>query len=157
MYKSLVVTVMFLLITATGNTVELSIPSQEVESGQSVSIPLIIDAVDNLAGFRIFAKYDHKILTFKTATKTRQTSSLMHIVNSEIPGELVIVLAGAKGITGKNFTIMNLTFQVLTGIKKMIKTEFKINKIEMMDDKIKFFKCGYQLKPLIIKPAKSKD
>ena len=129
---------------------ELSIPAVKAKSGQSVDVPVMIDLVDNLAGVKLVMKYDTEILTFKKADKTKHTSSLMHIVNNKKPGTLVIVMAGARGIKGKNFSILSLRFEVKKGLKSSLTTKMKLHEIQMMSDKLKDIKCKVKIEPLTI-------
>ncbi len=128
---------------------ELSIPAVKAKSGQSVDVPVMIDLVDNLAGVKLVMKYDTEILTFKKADKTKQTSSLMHIVNNKKPGTLVIVMAGARGIKGKKFSILSLRFEVKKGLESLT-TKMKIHEIQMMSDKLKDIKCKVRIEPMTI-------
>jgi len=80
---------------------ELYVPALKGKSGQNIDIPIMIDKVDNLAGVKLVLQYDPKVLTYKKAAKTEQTSSLMHIVNAKKPGLLIVFMAGPKGINGK--------------------------------------------------------
>ena len=96
---------------------ELYIPALTAKSGATVEVPIKIDRVDNLAGVKLVLKYEKNILTFKKAARTKQTSSLMHIVNDKKPGILIVVMAGARGIKGKDFAILSLLFDLKKGLK----------------------------------------
>jgi len=101
-----------ILPAAASSATELSIPEINGRAGQIINVPVMIDTVDNLAGVKIVLQYDKTLLTYKSSARTKQTSSLMHIVNDKKPGILIIVMAGAKGIKGKNFSIFSLEFEV---------------------------------------------
>jgi len=131
---------------------ELYTPSLKVKSGQSVDIPIMIDQVDNLAGVKLVMTYDPKILTYQKAAKTEQTTSLMHIVNDKKPGILIIVMAGPKGIKGKDFSIFALTFKAKKGLKNNHTTRLKITEVQLMSDKLKDIKCNIRIDPLTILP-----
>ncbi len=105
------------------------VPEVERTSGESVDIPIMIDSVDNLAGVKLVMEYDPKILFFQKGAKTSHTDSLMHIINDKIPGKLIIVMAGAKGIKGKAFSILTLTFKIKQGLKEKRKTQLAITKV----------------------------
>ena len=139
-------------VSAAGAT-ELYIPPLKAEPGQSIDIPIMIDRVDNMAGLKLVLKYDHKILTFKKGFKTRHTNPLMHIVNDKKPGLLVIVMAGARGIKGKDFSILRLTFDIKKDLKGNHTTTLEITDIEMMSDQLKKIKCKVKVNPLIISSA----
>ncbi len=143
-----VVVAFFLTSVAWGT--ELSIPALKAKPGELVNIPIMIDLVDNLAGVKLVMKYDTEILTFKKAVKTNQTSSLMHIVNSKKPGTLIVVMAGAKGIKGKDFPIILLNLEVKKDLKSSIATKIEIHEVQMMTDQLKDIKCSIKVNPLAI-------
>ena len=72
---------------------EISIPALSVKSGSAIEVPIKIDKVDNLAGVKLVLKYDPKILTFVRAVRSKQTASLMHIVNDKKPGILIVMMS----------------------------------------------------------------
>ena len=135
---------------------ELHIPCVKGRSGDSVDIPIMIDRVDNLAGLKLVMKYDPKILTFQKGAKTKHSDSLMHIINDKKPGRLIVVMAGAKGIGGKDFPILNLTFEIKGGLKGNHVTALEISDLEMMSDKLKDITCNVKVNPLVISPAQLK-
>jgi len=131
---------------------EVYIPPLEGRSGQSIEVPIMIDRVDNLAGVKLVMTYDKNILTFKKGAKTEQTDSLMHIINDKRPGLLIFVLAGAKGIKGKKFPIMKLTFEIKKGLKGNRKSEIKIKEVQLMSDKLKNIESKTVSNPITILP-----
>jgi Cohesin domain len=96
--------------------VELQIPSLKGKAGQEIKVPLVLDQVGNLAGVKLVLHYDKDILVFKEGSKSEATQSLMHIINDKTPGKLIIVMAGARGIQGKEITILALTFGIKKGV-----------------------------------------
>ena len=119
---------------------ELIIPALTAKPGNTITIPIRIDSVDNLAGIKLVIQYDKNLLTYKKADKTEHTSSLMHIVNDKNPGVLILVMAGPKGIKGKDFSIINLTFNVTSGLKGNHTTQLKITESQLMSDQLKDIK-----------------
>jgi hypothetical protein len=137
---------------ATAWGTEVYIPGLKGRTGESVNVPIMIDRVDNLAGLKIIMKYDPKILTFKKGVKTKHSDSLMHIINDKKPGRLIVVMAGAKGIGGKDFPILNLTFDIKVGLQGNHTTTVEISNLEMMSDQLKNIECDIKVNPLIISP-----
>ena len=131
---------------------ELYIPPLTAKSGQTVDIPLMIDEIDNLAGVKIVMTYDPQILTFKEGVKSKQTNALMHVVNDKKPGLLIVVMAGARGIKGKAFSIMTLTFTVKEGLEGNHSTRISITEVQLMSDKLKDIPCKSVVHPLTILP-----
>ena len=129
---------------------EIYIPALKAKPGQLVEIPVMIDHVDNLAGVKLIMEYDRKILTFKKGAKTKESNSLMHIVNDKKPGRLIVVMAGAKGIKGKNFPILTLTFEIKKGLTGNHTTSIKITDVQLMSDQLKEIKCGVMVNPLTV-------
>ncbi len=126
----------------------LYIPAVKAEQGKSFNVPVMIDHVDNLAGIKLVMKYNTEFLTFKKAVKTRNTSPLMHIVNSKKPGTLVVVMAGARGIRGKDFSILTVTFELKTDLKNKQDTKINITEIQLMSDQLKDIKCDIKINPI---------
>ncbi len=131
---------------------ELHIPAASVASGASLSVPVMLDAVDNLAGVKLVMTYDADLLTFKKADKTGPTSSLMHIVNDKKPGALIIVMAGAKGIQAKDFPILTLAFDVKAGLTGNHTTSIEITEAQMMSDDLKNIDFQIRTAPVTILP-----
>ena len=141
----------FLLIAALpAFGTELIIPARTAEPGNTVTIPIRIDSVDNLAGIKLVIQYDKNLLTYKKSDKTEHTSSLMHIVNDKNPGVLILVMAGPKGVKGKNFSIINLTFNVKSGLKGNHTTQLKITESQLMSDKLKNIQHAVRIHPMVI-------
>ena len=129
---------------------EVSIPALKVKPGQSVTVPIMIDKIDNMAGIKLVLKYDKNVLTFKKGEKTKETSPLMHIVNDKTPGILIIVMAGATGIKGEKFPVMTLDFDVSKDVKPEQKMDFEITEVQIMSDKLKNLEYTVKLNPLIV-------
>lgn len=132
------------------------VPEVEGKSGESVDIPIMIDQADNLAGVKLVMEYDPKILFFKKGARTSHTDSLMHIINDKTPGKLIIVMAGAKGIKGKAFPILTLTFKIKKGLKESRKAQLAITEVQLMTDELKDIKCEIKVKPFMISPQQKK-
>jgi len=147
---NLLIIFMVLALAPSAHGTELFVPPISAKSGQLVDIPVKIDQVDNLAGVKLVVKYDVNALVFKTAGKTGVTSSLMHIVNSKTPGKLVIVMAGARGIKGKDIPIILLKFQVKKELKGKKAVQLKFSDIQLMDEKLRDIKYTVKINPLTI-------
>ena len=132
---------------------ELSIPPLNGKSGQPIDIPIMIDLAEDLAGVKLVMTYDPEILTFKKGSKTKQTDSLMHIINDKKPGLLIVVMAGARGIKGTDFPLLILTFAVKKGLKGHHSTQIKITEVQLMSDKLKEIKCNTRVGPITIVPS----
>lgn len=141
-----------MLWPVSAEAVEIRIPPLTVKSGQSIEIPITIDEIDNLAGVKLVLAYDPEILTFKSGMKTKETDSLMHIVNDKKPGALIVVMAGAKGIKGKDFPVFKLTFDAKKDIKGNRTTKISITESQLMGDDLKERKCTVVTHPLTILP-----
>ena len=141
---------LILCLTSAVTATELYIPEIKAKPGDIVGIPVKIDLVDNLAGIKLVLKYDSDVLAFKNAKKTRETSPLMHIVNDKKPGTLVVVMAGAKGINGKDFSIVVLDFYVKKDLKDKKTGKIEIAEVQLMNDQLKDIKCDIKVSPLVI-------
>jgi len=132
---------------------ELYIPQVKTTAGQTVEIPIMIDHIDNLAGIKLKLKYDANILKFMEGTKTKHTSPLMHVVNDKNPGVLIIVMAGAKGIKGKEIALFLLKFKTHKDLKSQISTKLSITELQLMGDDLKDIKCTVKVNEVVISPS----
>ena len=147
-----IISVILVLWVSAAFGTEITIPALTAKSGANIEVPIKIDKVDNLAGIKLVIKYDHEILTYKKASRTEQTSSLMHIVNDKKPGVLIVVMAGASGIKGKDFSILSLNFELKKGLKGNHTTQITITECQLMSDTLKKIECKFKTNPLAILP-----
>lgn len=148
----LVMTLAVLMLTASaGTAAELSLPAVAGAPGETVTIPVMIDAVENLAGIKLVMTYDVDFLAFQKAAKTRATASLMHIVNDRKPGMLIIVMAGARGIRGRDFPLLRLDFTIKASVRPPAETALDITAIQLMSDKLKEFPGKARVHPVRIR------
>lgn len=143
---------LFLTLTSRVDATEIRISPHTVRSGEIIDIPLIVDEVDNLAGLKLVLAYDPEVLVFKKGAKSKETDALMHIVNDKKPGSLIIVMAGAKGIQGKNFPVFTVTFEAKKGLKENRTTTISITEVQLMSDQLKEIKCNLVVNPVTIIP-----
>jgi hypothetical protein len=131
---------------------EIRISSLTARPGQTLDIPITIDEVDNLAGVKLVMSYDPEILAFKKGAKTKQTESLMHVVNDKKPGQIIVVMAGARGIKGKNIPIFTLSFDVKSTVKGNHKVKIAITEAQLMSEQLKEIKCNIASDSITITP-----
>jgi len=131
---------------------EIRVPPLTVKAGQSIEIPIIVDEVDNLAGVRLVLTYDPEMLTYKKGAKTKETDSLMHIVNDKKPGILILVMAGARGVKGKDLPVFTLTFDAKKGLQQNQTTKISITESQLMGDDLKERKCTIVTHPVTVTP-----
>jgi hypothetical protein len=132
----------------------LSIPAVEGAPGQSVEVPVMVSAVDNLAGIKVKLTYDKTLLTYKTFTKSRWTNNLIHVVNDKNPGVLIVVMAAARGIQGVNFPVGTVGFVVSATAKPGAEAAFQISEVQLMSDQLKELDWDAETKPLkVVKTA----
>nr|MDA3895777.1 cohesin domain-containing protein [Desulfobacteraceae bacterium] len=138
------ITVIFFSVAAIAETVKtkLYIPELEVTSGQAIPVPVKIDPADKLAGIKLVLEYDPNLFRFEKVEKTKQSAGLMHVVNDQKPGHLIIVMAGARGITGKDITILFIHFTALPDVSETHIGKINITEIELMTDSLKEIPCA---------------
>jgi len=148
--RVLFIMTVFFLSTAWVFGAELYIPEIAAKSGQTIDISLKIDKVQDLAGIKIVLKYDSGLFTFIGAEKTEFTSPLMHVVNDKTPGRLILVMAGAKGISGKDIALLLLKFKVTKQLRTQQATRFDISGAELMSAELKNIDCTTRVNRLLI-------
>ena len=120
---------------------KLMVPPISVQSGQSFDVPVMVDPLENVAGIKLVLTYDSKFITYVKTEKSEKTSQLMQVVNDKVPGKLIIVMAGAKGISGDKADILTIQFSAAAGIKEKIVTKIKMVEIELVSDQLKPISC----------------
>ncbi len=133
-----------------GSANELIIPELEGEPGQIVTAPIILDQVDNLAGIKLSLKYDAGLIKYKKSEKGKSTSSFLHVVNDKKPGALIIVMASATGIKGKNLTLVTLDFEINASIKAKTAAKLDVIELQLMSDKLEDLKYDIKSNPIRI-------
>lgn len=145
----------FWLNPSIGHAVMIYAPDISVKSGDAVTVPVMIDDVDNLAGLKLVITYDDKVLTYIGGSKTPVSTSLMHIVNDRKSGRLVLVMAGARGIHGKNVNVFEFRFTAAAEINKKTLTELRIVESQLMSDALKDLKHENKPFRVAITPAET--
>ena len=125
--------------TATG-AATLSVVPVAASSGLKVTVQA--DAVADLAGARMVLVYDQETLAFTEARKTPATASFMHVVNPRKPGEVIVVLASAKGISGDKLPLIEAEFSLLRKKKTGEMATVRIERCELMSEKLQAIPCS---------------
>lgn len=127
--------VLFLCVTvSSGFAAELNISIIAGTHGEVVKPAVTVDKVENLAGVKLAITYDQKTLKFIKAGKTSYTSNMLYVVNSKMPGKLIIVMAAAKGFSGENAELVKISFELLKDVKEEDKVTLQITEAELMGD-----------------------
>ena len=73
--------------------------------------------------------------------RTQGTQSLMRIIADKTPGKLIIVMAGARGIQGRDMTIMTPVFAIRKGLAGNPTTVFEAPEVQVMGNDLKEIEC----------------
>lgn len=90
--------------------VELRIPDRQVRPGEAVVVPVMVDAVERLAGVKMVLLYDRRLLDFVSLERGPAAAAMLQVVNDRIPGKLIVVMACARGIQIRNQPLCTITF-----------------------------------------------
>jgi len=131
----------------------LTTPNMQVSSGDSFQIPIKIDEVENLAGLRLVVKYDADMLEFEQSIQAKAVESLMHISNNKKPGVLIIVMAGAKGIKGKNCPLLWIQFKAKPDLQKKHELKLEVANLQLMDEQLSNLKAKTKMNSIVVLPA----
>ena len=131
---------------------EIIIPHIKVKPGETIDLPVIMDIADNLAGVKLVINYDKELLNFKEGNTTKHTRSLMLVINDKQPGRLIVVMAGARGISGKDMPLLTLTFVVKKDLPGARSTRLEILENQLMSEQLKEIKAVINIKPIDIAP-----
>lgn len=131
---------------------EIIIPPLKAKQGEIIDIPVLVDKADNIAGIKLTITYDKELLIFKEGNTSKSTRSVMLVVNDKTPGRLIIVMAGAKCVSGREVTLLTLTFEVKKQSSGVRSTRIDILDAQLMSDQLKDVTVGVNVKSLDILP-----
>ena len=101
-----------------------------------------------LRGYKLLTQSSHPPSTSPTQHALNLTMASIPIYNNKKPGLLIVVMAGAKGIKGKDFSILELAFEIKKGLNGNNTTQIKLTEIQLMSDKLKNIKCTVKINPI---------
>ena len=131
------ITLFIFLAVIPARAAEVTVGSAKGKAGSEIQLPLSFDKTDNMAGVKIVLTYNQDMLEFLKAEKTESSQGLMHIVNSTVPGRIVLVMAGATGIKGENLVFCNLYFRIKKKLTPALQTQIRIVEAEAKSDQLK--------------------
>lgn len=129
--------IVFFLIIAAVSAAENTAPFIKVKSGDTIDVPLMIDKADNLAGMKLVVNYDKALLNFREGSTSKNARSFMCMINDKQPGRLIVVIAAAKGISGRNLPIVLLTFEARKNLRGNHTTRLNVTETQLMNDQLK--------------------
>ena len=139
--RLLVLAVLIMLFgTTAAGAATLSLVPVAASSGLKVTVQA--DTVADLAGAKLVLVYDREALAFTEARKTPATASFMHVVNPRKPGEVIVVLASAKGISGDKLPLIEAEFSLLRKKKTGEMATVRIERCELMSEKLQAIPCS---------------
>ena len=131
---------------------ELTIHDQRARTGEDIRVPLVVDQVEHLAGVKLVINYDKELLTFKGGVRSKSTDSMMHVINDKTPGKLIVVMAAARGISGKDITLLTLFFSLKKGLTDNQETLIETTEVQLMGDDLKDIPCKAKSGKIAISP-----
>jgi hypothetical protein len=132
--------VLVLVFLSAGNVAGAELHNSAREKGAAgdlVTLAVMVDKVEKLAGIKLVLEYDEKVLKFVRAEKTQHTANMLHVVNDKTPGKLIIVMASARGFSAENVELVQLSYELLTDVKKGEKAPLQIIRAELMGDDLR--------------------
>jgi len=130
----------------------LAIPDLRGASGEDIRVPLVVDQVEHLAGVKLVINYDKELLAFKGGVRSKSTDSMMHVINDKTPGKLIVVMAAARGIAGKDVTLLTLFFSLKKGLTDHRETLIETTEVQLMGDDLKDIPCKAKAGKITISP-----
>ncbi|PID74069.1 MAG: hypothetical protein CSB33_00630 [Desulfobacterales bacterium] len=115
--------------------VKIHIPTLTASPGGSLTVPVLITRANKLAGLKLVLHYDKSSLKFDKLIKGKKAGGLMHVVNSKTPGRLIVVMAGARGVSGNEFPLFEMKFTAADFAAGS--SEIKIQRVELMGEDLK--------------------
>lgn len=117
---------------------ELSIMSKRLDSTENYTVR--VDGVEKLAGLKISLRYPLE-LQYKAAEKGNDFNSFLHVINDKVPGKIIVVMASAKGVTGKNLPLFTLKFLNSQPATPPPSFPLRITGCELMSDELNDISC----------------
>lgn len=144
-FAYLLLTISFVL-TLPVNSYSANIEVIPKPDSQSAVFSIQIDKAEKLAGLKISLDYPKNNYSYKETKKGVRLNSFMHVVNDKIPGKLVVVMASAKGISGKDITLFQVKFSSETTQKKSQDLP-TLTTCELMSEDLLSIPCNLQSAP----------
>lgn len=127
--------------SAFGAEIRLMVPAVQVKTAQEMRIPVAVDQADRLAGIKLVIHYDKEMLAFKGGNRSRSADAMMHVINDKTPGKLIVVMAAARGISGKDVALLTLFFNVKKAPTEGNAPLIEIVDCQLMGDDLKDIPC----------------
>ncbi len=128
--------------SASANDARLSFVVED--TANPLRLSLVIDHADKIAGIKVVLTFDKDSLALKQADKSKETSSFLHVVNDKIPGQIIFVMASAKGVSGKNLTLCHFEF-IKRDAAHQINNEVTVTQIQIMDEDLHEIAANYPI------------
>ena len=125
-----------------GAELKLMAPSAQPKMGEAMRVPVVVDQVERLAGVKLVFHYDKEALTFKGGARSKSADQMMHVINDKTPGKLIVVMAAARGISGKDIALLTLFFTVKKAVADGNAPAIKIVECQLMGEDLKDIPCN---------------
>jgi len=128
---------------AFGAELRLMLPAVQAKTGQEIRVPVAVDQADRLAGIKLVFHYDKEALTFKGGARSKSADAMMHVINDKTPGKLIVVMAAARGISGRDVALLTLFFTVKKAAADGKTFAIRIVDCQLMGDDLKDIPCNF--------------
>ncbi len=152
MRRSALLLLLYVLMAGSVLGAENASPALKAKPGEMIDVPVLVEKAENLAGVKLVIAYDKELLIFKEGNASKIARSLMCVINDKNPGRLIIVMAGAKGISGKDLPLLTLTFEIKKDLPGAHTLRLDLLENQLMSDQLKELKSKVIIKPLDIVP-----
>lgn len=116
--------------------------TDSLQTDNSIKSEIQLSNIKKLAGIKLVMNYAENAYTYKEIKKSKATSSLLSVVNDKHPGKLIVVMAGARGISGKDVSLMSLYFTPKEKKQNLNSPLLSIKDVELMSEDLKELKCS---------------
>ena len=114
----------------------------QLQNNEICAYSLTIGKVNKLAGIKLTLHYDKSVMKFESAIKGTPFNSFMHVINDKNPGELIVVLASANGISGLNLPLYVLNFTRQHSNNTLDINTIKLTECQLMNDTLQEIECS---------------
>ena len=112
-----------------------------VENQSKPTYSLQVTDAKALAGVKIKLAYPADSLQYVASAITGNTSGFLHVINDKLPGQLVVVMASAKGVSGPLIELLTLSFEQISDAKQDHPPVIEVTACQLMSDDLRELPC----------------
>lgn len=136
----------------------LVIPTVKAAPGQTLSVPIIATDTRAISGADIVITYDRKLLGVVECKTTRLTEDMLLEVNTDVPGRILLAMAGTNALEAGDGPLIDMVFTVSEIAQEGVKLSVALGMSKVYDSQGEMIPMGkYNGKILVAPPCLKGD